>query len=235
MSEALMGRFFTSRRSSWREVAASSRRVREVTARSIFGTSGSYPSRRVVAHSQHVCGRDDNLRLYLTFVEQRPFFMVDNYVTAVAAVVQAALSLVLIFQLFFLRRTVQGTTQDNLYAHYTHVCELFLDKPYLRPYFYSNEPKPISCPADRPSLNDEIDGASEMILGLIEHAIVQRRNLPRASWSACWEPYAIERVGKSRTIQKFYEDNKGWYANELRSQITKILADAGQKKQEGRV
>src|SRR5262245_52358913 len=76
-------------------------------------------------------------------------------------------------QLRDLRRNVQGATQDQLYAHYMEVCKLFIDKPYLRPYFYENEPRPISPPADRASLGSEIDAASEAILGIIEHAIVQ--------------------------------------------------------------
>ena len=97
-----------------------------------------------------------------------------------------------------LRRNVQGSTQDRLYAQYTEICKLFVDKPHLRPYFYDNEPKPIVCPADRPSLGGEIDAMSETILGLIERAIVQHANLPRDSWRNCWQPYAIERVKKAK-------------------------------------
>src|SRR6266849_437911 len=122
----------------------------------------------------------------------------------------------IIWQLIFLRREVLGATQDGLYEHYSEICKLFLARPHLRPYFYDNEPKPISSPADRPSLNDEIEAMNEMILGLIEHAVVQRTNLPGDSWSHCWRPYAIERVQKSQTIRKFYEENKRWYADALR-------------------
>jgi hypothetical protein len=154
-------------------------------------------------------------------------WMISEPTAKGAVVVQAAASLagfVLIWQLFLVRRNIRGTTQDSLYAHYTEVCRLFVDKPYLRPYFYNNKPKPISCPKDHPYLNDEIDGVSEMILGLIEHAIVQRRNLPSTSWKACWEPYARERVRSSQTIREFYEKNKDWYAKALRKQIKRILS-----------
>jgi hypothetical protein len=134
--------------------------------------------------------------------------------------------LIVVRQLVDLRKDVQGTTQDSLYAHYGEICKLFLKKPYLRPYFYENEAKPASCPADRPSLNDEIDGMSEMILGLIEHAVVQHANLPKASWNNCWLPYAKERVKKSKTIREFYQKNKDWYAADLKEKIKDILADA---------
>jgi hypothetical protein len=166
------------------------------------------------------------------------FFKNDLRLTAWATVVQATVSVVgflfvlgqlklVRLQLRLVRRNIRGTTQDSLYAHYTEVCKLFLDKPDLRPYFYDKKPKPISCLVDRPYLNEEIDAASEMILGLIEHAIMQRKNLPDDSWSHCWQPYAKERVEKSPTIQKFYTDNKRWYAQELQDQINQILGDAG--------
>ena len=142
-------------------------------------------------------------------------------------VVQGTVSLVgfglVLWQLIVLRRNVQGSTQDRLYAQYTEICKLFLDRPYLRPYFYDNEPKPGSCPPDHPSLSGEIDAMSETILGLIEHAIVQHANLPGDSWKNCWQPYAIERVKKSQTIRKFYEENNHWYAKALRKQIELIL------------
>jgi hypothetical protein len=99
----------------------------------------------------------------------------------IQAVVAFVGFLVVVWQLVDLRRNVQGTTQDSLYVHYSEICKLFLEKPYLRPYFYENEAKPVSCPVDRPSLKDEIDGMSEMILGLIEHAIMQQANLPAGS------------------------------------------------------
>jgi hypothetical protein len=157
--------------------------------------------------------------------------MTSQDLATYAPLVQAAVSLVgfgfVLWQLIELRHNVQGATQDRLYAHYGEICKLFLEKPHLRPYFYDNEAKPVTCPVDRPSLNDEIDGMSEMILGLIEHAIVQHGNLPTDSWSNCWLPYAIERVKKSQTIREFYQKNKLWYARALRKQVEDILAGAG--------
>ena len=162
--------------------------------------------------------------------------MTLNDLVTWAPVFQAAASFVgfglVLWQLIVLRRNIEGATQDRLYAHYTEICKLFLEKPYLRPYFYNNEPMPDSNPADHPALTQEIDVMSETILGLIEHAVVQHANLPSDSWSHCWQPYAVERVLKSQTVRKFYEDNKDWYAEALRKQIKIILASADQRKRE---
>lgn len=35
-----------------------------------------------------------------------------------------------------LTKGIKGTTQDRLYAQYGEICKLFMEKPYLRPYFY---------------------------------------------------------------------------------------------------
>jgi hypothetical protein len=75
-------------------------------------------------------------------------------------------------------------------------------------------------------LNGEIDGMSEMILTLIEHAALQQDNLPADSWDHCWQPYARERMQKSRALQAFYKENHLWYAVGFRDQIGAILTGA---------
>lgn len=119
-----------------------------------------------------------------------------------APVVQAAIGVLgfgfVYWQLRNLRRSIEGATQDRLYAHYTEICKLFIEKPYLRPFFYNNENRPASPPGDHLVLSGEIDAMSEMILGLIEHTVVQHVNLPSDSWEHCWYPYARERVKKAK-------------------------------------
>jgi hypothetical protein len=154
-----------------------------------------------------------------------------------ASVVQAVIGVLgfgfVFWQLTNLRRSIQGATQDRLYAHYTEICKLFLEKPYLRPFFYDNENKPASSPRDHPALSAEIDAMSEMILGLIEHTVVQHVNLPPDSWEHCWYPYARERVKKSQIIKKFYEENKKWYAGALHRQIDRMLKDIAKEERKG--
>ena len=72
-----------------------------------------------------------------------------------------------------------------------------------------------------------------MILGLIEHTVVQHVNLPSDSWEHCWSPYAYERVRKSPIIRKFYKENQKWYAGALRKQIDKMLKDVAEEEREG--
>lgn len=135
-----------------------------------------------------------------------------------AAVVQAAASLVgfviVIYQIYLLIRNGRNSTQDNLYVHYMDILKLFLAKPYLRPFFYENREMREPDPA-HPHLRNEIDLASEAILGLIEQAALQDKDLPRDTWQHCWLPYAHERLEKSSEIHKFFDANRTWYTESL--------------------
>ena len=144
-----------------------------------------------------------------------------------AAALQAAASVMgfcfVGWQIAFLRKNIRGATQDRLYAHYMEVCKLLFQNGHLRPYFYEDERVPELGP-NRPKLRAEVDMMSEAICGLIEHCVVQRRNLPPAGWRGCWLPYAQERVGKSSELAQFFEANQVWYTRKMRRAMRKILA-----------
>lgn len=148
-------------------------------------------------------------------------FTIDQPMT-LAAAVQAFASvlafLVIIFQLWMLIRNIRGATHDRIYAHYMEVCKLLMQKPYLRPYFYD---KQVVSDADT-TLKAEVEIMSEAIMGLIEHAVVQKRNMPRRSWRDCWKPYAQERLAKSVDLRKFFDQNKEWYTKMLRDEVADL-------------
>jgi hypothetical protein len=123
------------------------------------------------------------------------------------------------FSLLMANRNTKGATHDRVYAHYHNVCSIFVEHPELRPYFYSNK----SDDGSNPALTAKIDATSEAILGLIEHAVVQRENMPTHSWERCWEPYARERVLKSDMLQQFFRNNRLWYTTQMQGAYDGIL------------
>jgi hypothetical protein len=135
-----------------------------------------------------------------------------------AAVVQAAASIVgfgvLIYQVAHLRKNIRGATQDRLYAHYNEVCKLFMQRPELYPYFYEDV-KLSDSDSDVARLRVEINLACETIYGLIEHSVLQKRNLPPDAWAGCWKPYAFERLDKSTELRNYFNPNEGWYTKAL--------------------
>ena len=139
-----------------------------------------------------------------------------------ASVVQAGASACGFFfigyQIWQARRSIRAGTEHTLYDHYTEVCKLFIQKPYLRPYFYDN--KTLSeIDISNPHLREEIDMMSEAVLGLIEHSVLHAKNLPGDTWKNCWMPYTFERLDKSTEMRNFYFPNRLWYTKALRCVI----------------
>jgi len=145
-----------------------------------------------------------------------------------AQLVQAAVStfalLLVIYQMYYLSRGIRGVTQDNLYEHYNQVLNVFFEKPYLRPYFYDRKRYDGPDPA-HPGLREEIDAVSEMILGVIEHAMVQRENLHEGSWHSCWWLYARERVDRSIEIRRFFCGHEEYFTVPMRKAIRQLIEE----------
>jgi hypothetical protein len=147
----------------------------------------------------------------------------------IAAVIQMVAAvigfLVLAYQVLKLRNNLEGATQDRLYAHYTEICKLFMQNPELRPYFYGRSSKTVDN-----KLTPKIAFMCEAILGLVEHAVLQKKNLPGDAWRNCWRPYAIERLEQSEALEKFFEPNAHWYSNRMRKAMKSMKCDLDQKR-----
>jgi hypothetical protein len=143
-------------------------------------------------------------------------------VQAIASVVGFV---VIIYQIRQLKRAVQSDTHSKLYSHYLEVTKLWLQKPQLRPYFYEGKTLDESAP-NYQDMRREIDVMCEVILGLLEHAVLQKTNLPGDSWKNCWKAYAEERYTCSPDLSKFFSVNRNWYAKALRDQFEALASQS---------
>jgi hypothetical protein len=87
-------------------------------------------------------------------------------------------------------------------------------KPHLYPYFYANKILDVAS-ADQ-TLREEVDIMAEAILGVIEHAAIQRKNMPRYAWEQCWKKFAHERINKSEQLKEYYDKNQNWYTTDIK-------------------
>ena len=133
---------------------------------------------------------------------------------------------VVFFQLRFVARTLKSNSASKLYDQYLKLNELFLGKPALRPYFYDNKPVPQQ---ETEELKTQVASMAEAIMGILEHAALQRRNLPSKSWQQCWKTFTKDRLQTSPSMRQFYVDNEVMYAKDLRSLITKFGLSLPQK------
>lgn len=120
----------------------------------------------------------------------------------------------IIYQLREVKRSVQGQTLSELYDHYHQVVSVFLKKPNLRPYFYENKPLDTSA---GPALCAEVESICELFAAVLEHAVVQEKNVPRRAWAECWQTFVMERLKKSSVLQEYLKKNEGWYLRRLPS------------------
>jgi hypothetical protein len=141
-----------------------------------------------------------------------------------AAVIQA-LGAAVGFYLVLMQ--LRGRTQDALYAHYTDICKLFMQNPELRPYFYCS-----GTNADKADTTEQkrVAFMCEAILGLVEHAVLQKRYMPRGAYKHCWRPYALERLEKSEELQKFFDPNAHWYTKRMRREMKDLRRELDQRR-----
>jgi len=151
-----------------------------------------------------------------------------------AAVIQMLISIVgfpiLIYQVLKLRANIEGATQDRLYGHYTEICKLFMQHPELRPYFYGRSDGAGKTVTANDSLAPKVAFMCEAILGLVEHAVLQRKNLPSDSWGHCWRPYALERLKESQALEDFFFPNEHWYAYRMGEEMRSMKSELDRKR-----
>jgi hypothetical protein len=70
----------------------------------------------------------------------------------------------------------------------------------------------------------------ELIFGLVEHAVLQKKNLPRDTWKNCWRPYALERLEQSNALEHFFDPNAHWYTREMRKEMRSIKRELDRKR-----
>jgi hypothetical protein len=139
-----------------------------------------------------------------------------------AAVIQAVAA---VLGFLFVIIQLRGATQDRLYAHYTEICKLFIQSPELRPYFYSSGAD-AAAPTEecKQKLAPKVASMCEAIMGLVEHAILQKWYMPRDAWKHCWRPYALERLEQSEELREFFKSNAHWYSHRMRREMESLLA-----------
>ena len=70
----------------------------------------------------------------------------------------------------------------------------------------------------------------EAIFGLVEHAVLQKKNLPGDAWRNCWRPYAVERLEQSKALEEFFEPNAHWYSRRMQKAVESMKCDLDRKR-----
>ena len=123
-----------------------------------------------------------------------------------------------VLQLRSLRRATEGDTHADLYGQYMEMGKLFLRKPHLRPYFYDSAEIDVTAP-NGARIKQEVAMMCELITTLLEHAALQRPNLPGESWEECWKAYTYARFDSSSVLREWWRCNQQVYADSFRKVV----------------
>jgi hypothetical protein len=143
---------------------------------------------------------------------------------AVAGAIVGGVGAAFIFwQILEVQKALKAQTLSELYDQYFEICRLLADKPFLRPFFYDN--LRFKEGPSQPAQRSEIDAVCELITGLLEHASVQRKNIPSQTWERCWLPFLEHMYDHSAELELFFVSNKHFYTAEFCEQVSEYLKD----------
>jgi hypothetical protein len=133
---------------------------------------------------------------------------VGDWVEYTKLAVSGVGTMIVVYQLYLVLRNMKSNAYAKLYDQYLKVNEIFVNKPHLRPYFNPN------VKSNSPAVVDpaEIDAMCEILVGLLEHAELQKDSMPNKN---CWTEYTKGRFEQSAALWKFLDAHPKWYADEF--------------------
>ena len=120
-------------------------------------------------------------------------------------------------------RNIQAQTLGRLYNHYFTLCRALLRRPHLRGYLYDAVVLKADLADDK--LRSQVNTVCEMMTGLLEHAVLQRPNIPAGSWCDCWQPFLEEMYKNNDSeLAEFFRKNRHFYSTDFQKVVAPLLA-----------
>jgi hypothetical protein len=134
-------------------------------------------------------------------------------ITAVGTVLGAVFTALglgfIVVQLRAARRQLTITTFEHLYSGMQDIHKVFIEKPYLRPFFY--EGKPLKEGANNP---EEIYVVAEMLADFFQQVCLELDLMPPKTAQG-WRAYISDIIGRSPTLRVHLKSNAAWYPSQL--------------------
>jgi hypothetical protein len=121
-------------------------------------------------------------------------------------------------QLTALALTGQANVSERLASQSIEILKYIANDPLLYEYFYENKP----LLDERPE-RAKVLCCAEIVANFLEHIVLQRPSLPRASREA-WMLYVRDHYNASSVVREFVTHHRDWYAD-----VFVKFVDAGQR------
>jgi hypothetical protein len=112
-------------------------------------------------------------------------------------------------------KSVRNNVSQNVLGLVTALDKLFVDKPYLYPYFHSN--KKLEADDAR---RDEVLAAATMHLDVMDVVAVQSVRFPEV-WEdpRAWDRWLVDQFAGSHVLREFLKAHRNWYGPNLQDKL----------------
>jgi hypothetical protein len=118
------------------------------------------------------------------------------------------------WQISNLSASLKAQALSFIYDQYFQICHAVLKEPELRPHLYDGVPIPSNGSAQ---LHRKVATLCELMTGLLEHAVAQKKNLPRNSWDDCWAEFLKEMYPNLQApMTSYYKKYWRFYTKDFR-------------------
>jgi hypothetical protein len=133
-----------------------------------------------------------------------------------AAVISCVVSIIgfplVLNQFKQMRSTAAGQAHSWTFEYLDRIHGDFLEKPQLTPFFYSRK---VVSQSDGEDVRRRVDIMCERILCVLEHAVLQKDNMPSDGGQNCWREFALIRFERSIELRRFFAMNRRIFSAEF--------------------
>ena len=118
-------------------------------------------------------------------------------------------------------KSLRANVQNAVLSHVVNLDKVFIDKPYLLPYFYEDKP---------PDPNDhyqEVIATAQLTMDVLDIASVQSTRF-RDEWEDPdgWDRWIIDMFKHSPVLRQYLAKHKDWYGQSVRARLEKAQEEA---------
>lgn len=120
------------------------------------------------------------------------------------------------------RLSVENQARGSIYQLSHSTYKLFIDRPELRPFFYTTKQLPNTSEVHDKNLpnRDQILAAAELLVDYFEHITLSKNVINKQLYDS-WIKYITQLCHNSDAIQVFLKENGTHYTNEFKHTIQK--------------
>jgi len=143
-------------------------------------------------------------------------------ISAMAAAIVSIWTLLVVYnQLQQANQSLKQSYHVSLYSANAEINKIFVEKPYLRPYFYD---KNKELAFESKDLENQVFGLAELYADQFESIFLEKKSLSEEVQNP-WNEYISNIYQNSNAFRQFMAQHQNQYSQDLRSFLSGILVE----------